>query len=119
MKKQSKFEKKKSKEVSHGKEKEEEVDESVLEQSAPVEDAAPEEVVEEEAPIEDVKPESAQSAYQQYIAESRKVLEHPLPANQRFFETPDGEILVGELDKTQAWSHRMNGGKGGWANPRR
>lgn len=53
------------------------------------------------------------------IAESRKALEHPLPLGQQFFEAPDGEILIGEADKTHMWNRRMNGGKGGWINPKR
>jgi len=53
------------------------------------------------------------------IAESRKVLDVPLAPGQQFFETPDGEIIIGEADKTAVWSRRMNGGKGGWVNPRR
>lgn len=53
------------------------------------------------------------------IAESRKALEHPLSPGQQFFEAPDGEILIGEADKTHLWSRRANGGKGGWINPRR
>ena len=53
------------------------------------------------------------------IAESRKALDHPLQPGQAFFESPEGEILVGEADKGKMWSRTMNGGKGGWINPRR
>jgi hypothetical protein len=53
------------------------------------------------------------------IAESRKSLTQPLQPGQQFFETPEGEILVGEEGKGQIWSRTMNGGKGGWANARR
>lgn len=54
-----------------------------------------------------------------HIAESRKALDHPLAPGQKFFEAPDGEIIVGEADKSAVWSRRMNDGKGGWINPRR
>lgn len=53
------------------------------------------------------------------IAESRKALLQPLSPGQKFFETPDGEILIGEADKSQIWSRRMNGGHGGFVNPMR
>jgi len=56
---------------------------------------------------------------QVYINESRKALNYPLPAGQKFFESPDGEIIVGEASKDQVWSRRMNKGHGGWVNPRR
>jgi len=53
------------------------------------------------------------------IAESRKSLEQPLQPGQRLFESPEGEIIIGEDSQTQIWSRTMNNGKGGWANPRR
>ena len=56
---------------------------------------------------------------QAYINESRKALNFPLPAGQKFFESPDGEIIVGEATNDQVWSRRMNKGHGGWVNPRR
>lgn len=63
--------------------------------------------------------EPASPSLEDHIKESRKVLEQPIQPGQRLFETPEGEILVGQDDKTQMWSKRMNNGKGGWANPRR
>jgi hypothetical protein len=53
------------------------------------------------------------------IKESRTALDQPLPPGTRFFETPDGEIIVGDAEKSHVWSRRMNGGRGGWVNPRR
>lgn len=53
------------------------------------------------------------------IADSRKALEQPLEPGQKFFETPDGEIIIGEADKNHIWSRHMNNGHGGWVNPRR
>lgn len=43
----------------------------------------------------------------------------PLQVGQKYFETPDGELIIGEADKQQVWSRRLNGGKGGWVNPQR
>lgn len=59
-------------------------------------------VKKEEAKKEDIKP----------------VLE-PLAAHQAYFESPEGEIIIGEADKDQIWSRKTNGGKGGWINKRR
>jgi hypothetical protein len=53
------------------------------------------------------------------IAESRKSLNQALQPGQQFFEAPDGEIIIGDAEKTAVWSRRMNKGKGGWVNPRR
>lgn len=63
--------------------------------------------------------EKALGPDEQRIKESRSALLQPLPAGQNFFETPDGEIIIGEADREQVWSRRMNGGRGGWVNPRR
>ena len=90
-------------------------EEGLLEQSAPA-----------NKEVEQSKPERKPVRYvenvlsdAQRIAESRKALTVPLSPGQKFFEAPDGEIIVGEADKTSVWSRRMNGGKGGWVNPRR
>jgi hypothetical protein len=53
------------------------------------------------------------------IAESRKSLNETLGPDQKFFESPEGEIIVGPADKNEVWSRHMNGGRGGWVNPRR
>lgn len=53
------------------------------------------------------------------IQESREALKQPLGPGQVYFETPDGEIIIGEADRPHVWSRNMNGGHGGWANPRR
>lgn len=74
------------------------------------------------APVKrDMKPlsEKKEISYPAHIAESRKALLHPLEPGQKFFESPDGEIIVGEADKGHVWSRRMNNGKGGWINERR
>lgn len=42
-----------------------------------------------------------------------------LPPTQRYFEAPDGTLIIGEADKQQIWYRGMNNGKGGWINPRR
>lgn len=54
----------------------------------------------------------------QRIAESRKALEHPLSAGQRFFEAPDGFIVVAEADRSHI-RDRRSGHVGEWINPRR
>lgn len=84
--------------------------EDVLEQSAPVPAAAP-------APRRLVERPETPDAIR--IAESRKALEHPLAPGQKFFESPDGEIIVGDAEKTHVWSRHMNHGKGGFINPMR
>lgn len=53
------------------------------------------------------------------IAESRKSLNQILEEGQAFFETPEGEILIGQSDRDRMWSRTMNNGKGGWCNKRR
>lgn len=42
-----------------------------------------------------------------------------LPPTQRYFEAPDGTLIIGEADKQQIWYRGMNNGKGGWINPKR
>lgn len=56
---------------------------------------------------------------QRKIQESRKLLEVPVPEGHKLFESPDGEIILGESSKGHVWSRTMNGGKGGYANARR
>jgi len=53
------------------------------------------------------------------IADSRRALGQPAPQGHRYFETHDGEIILGEADQEQIWSDRLNGGKGAWVLPRR
>jgi hypothetical protein len=98
-------------------------EEGLLEQSVPVQEVA---IAKKQKEVDQPKPEREPVRYvdsvlsdAQRIAESRKALNYPLSPGQKFFETPDGEIIVGEADKTSVWSRRMNGGKGGWVNPRR
>ncbi len=53
------------------------------------------------------------------IAESRKALEHPLEKGQKFFESPEGFIVVGEASQEDVWCRKANGGKGMRINARR
>jgi hypothetical protein len=53
------------------------------------------------------------------IADSRKALEHPCPPGMKFFETHDGEIIVGDGELGQVWCDRLQGGKGAWVLPMR
>lgn len=43
----------------------------------------------------------------------------PLPAGQKYFEAPDGHVIVGEADRGQVIDRRLNKGRGGWINPMR
>ncbi len=43
----------------------------------------------------------------------------PLQPGQKYFEAPDGTIVIGEEDKQQLWYRKLNGGNGGWINPKR
>ncbi len=52
------------------------------------------------------------------IAESRKALEHPLPHGQKFFEAPDGFIIVAEAERPHVIYRPLNG-KEMQINPRR
>lgn len=75
-------------------------------------------------PPEELKPNIEQPAIElspidKRIAESRKLLEVPLDPGQQYFESPEGEIIVGEKGKDRVWCRSMSKGKGGWANPRR
>jgi hypothetical protein len=59
------------------------------------------------------------TAHEIAIEESRKVLEHPLSPGQRFFEAPDGYIIVGEADAQKILYRAGNDGKGMYINPMR
>lgn len=53
------------------------------------------------------------------IKNSKENLKVVLSPDQKFFESPDGEIIVGEAKSDRIWSRTMHKGKGGWANPMR
>jgi len=42
-----------------------------------------------------------------------------LGPGQKYFEAPDGTLMIGEADKQQLWHRPLNGGRGGWINPKR
>lgn len=42
-----------------------------------------------------------------------------LGPGQKYFEAPDGTVLIGEEDKQQLWYRNGNNGKGCWINPKR
>ena len=71
--------------------------------------------------VVEVKQESVKkkTAHERAIEESRKVLEHPLSPGQRFFEAPDGYIIVGEADAQKILYRAGNDGKGMYINPMR
>lgn len=65
------------------------------------------------------EPVKKKTAHEIAIEESRKVLEHPLSPGQRFFEAPDGYIIVGEADAQKILYRAGNDGKGMYINPMR
>ena len=76
----------------------------------------------EDVPHEEERKETPQTVLtedQKRIADSRKALEHPLDPGQKFFEAPDGTIMVGESDNNHMWWRAGNGGQGMFINPRR
>ncbi|MEK7093210.1 MAG: hypothetical protein AAB927_01880 [Patescibacteria group bacterium] len=64
-------------------------------------------------------PKPVLTAEQQAIAESRTALKHPLSPGTKFFESPEGYIVVAEEDRPQVWCRQANKGKGMNINPRR
>ena len=48
----------------------------------------------------------------------KEVLE-PLQLGQKYFEAPDGTIVIGEADKNELWYRKLNNGRGGFINPKR
>lgn len=48
----------------------------------------------------------------------KRILE-PLQPGQKYFEAPDGTIIIGEADKQQIWYRGGNDGKGAYINPKR
>lgn len=80
-----------------------------------------------------VKAEVA-NAEKEKAQESKPVLEAPklkrgcgccdvhlakLQHGQKYFEAPDGHVIIGEEEKQQINDRRLNNGKGGWINPMR
>lgn len=53
------------------------------------------------------------------VTESRKSLDQPLSPGQKYFESPEGFIVIGDAEKDHAWCRQSNNGKGAWINPRR
>lgn len=43
----------------------------------------------------------------------------PLGPGQRYFEAPDGTVLIGEDTNPHMWYRAGNNGKGMWINPKR
>lgn len=71
------------------------------------------------APAAAPAPERAPLTEAERIAESRQALLQPAPIGTKFFESPEGYVMVGEADKSHIWCKQANGGQGGWINPRR
>ena len=53
------------------------------------------------------------------IASSRDALKQKLEPGQKFFEAPDGTIIVGEADRSHVFYRQGNNGEGMWINPKR
>lgn len=66
-----------------------------------------------------VEPVKTKTEEEIAIEESRKVLEHPLPPGQKFFEAPNGFIMVGEAGMGRILYRAGNNGKGMYINPKR
>lgn len=43
----------------------------------------------------------------------------PLGPGQKYFEAPDGTVLIGEDNNPHMWYRAGNDGKGMWINPKR
>lgn len=43
----------------------------------------------------------------------------PAGPGQRYFEAPDGHVVLAENSLQQVFDRRLNNGKGGWINPLR
>lgn len=90
-------------------------------------DETPEEQEKEISPAEEPKRRSIESLREkpapaseaQRIAESREALKHPLPAGMKFFESPEGYIVVGEANREHVFCRHAAHGKGMNINPRR
>lgn len=53
------------------------------------------------------------------IRESREALKHSCPAGMKFFESPEGFIVLAEAGQTHVWCKKANNGKGMFINPMR
>lgn len=72
-----------------------------------------------ESPAPIIAHEKAAPSAATRIAESRTSLEQPLAPGQKYFESPEGHIVIGEADKGHVWCRQSNNGKGAWINPKR
>jgi hypothetical protein len=81
-------------------------------------------VIKKEEVIKKVKkPESISEPIKEVVNEAKEtkkegILE-PLQPGQKYFEAPDGTVIIGEADKQQIWYRAGNGGKGFFINPKR
>lgn len=53
------------------------------------------------------------------VVETPNPVVEKLPVGQKYFEAPDGTLIVGDADKQQVWYRKLNNGQGGWINPKR
>lgn len=68
--------------------------------------------VSEPKPVVKEKPDEAKETKKERVLE-------PLQPGQKYFEAPDGTIIVGESDKQQVWYRQGDGGRGCYINPKR
>lgn len=85
--------------------------EAKIKESVP--EIKPKEIVHEE-----VKEEKKEMPVLKQAEPVKEKLE-PLQPGQKYFESPDGEVIIGEIDKQQIWYRKGNNGKGCFINPRR
>ena len=59
------------------------------------------------------------ASFAEQLAESREALKEPLQPGMKFFESPQGFIIVAEATQHKVWCPQENGGKGMWIVPLR
>lgn len=82
------------------------------------------EVIENDAISQDSEQIKSEETNEEEREETAKAVQvkpvlDALGPGQKYFESPDGTILIGEEDATHMWWRAGNGGKGMWVNPKR
>jgi len=53
------------------------------------------------------------------FSEPTATMLEPLAPDQAYFESPTGNVIIGDANKDHIWDRTLNDGKGGWINKRR
>jgi len=80
--------------------------------------ASPNSLNPQEAP-KNVQQEEKKEIKETIVSVVKKPAVDKLGPGQKYFESPEGEIITGDESKNQIWSRNTNGGKGGYVNPKR